>query len=130
MFVAVLLVLSLSRSVFAQEDSDLSEQFRALNWQAGPTRGALGSVATIQVPEGFSFLGRGDAGKFMELNENPSDGAELGVLLNLESSWFIVFTFSSDGYVKDEERELDGDAILAAIKKGNEADNETRASRG
>ena len=129
--VAVLLaVLTLTGVVSAQQQSDLAAQFAALNWQDGPTKGNLGGIATIDVPAGFRFLGKGDAGKFMELNENPSDGSELGLLLSVKGSWFVVYEFSADGYVKDDDRELDADAILSSIKEGTEAANKVRRERG
>ena len=91
--------LGLTAEVDAQQQ-DLAAQFAALDWQAGPTQADLGDVAMITVPEGFQFVGRGGAGKFMELLENPSDGSELGVILNTQDKWFVVFEFSSEGYVE------------------------------
>jgi uncharacterized membrane-anchored protein len=41
-----------------------------------------------------------------------------------------VFEFSADGYVKDDDRSLDADAILASIREGTEAANEIRRERG
>lgn len=127
---ALLTVLGLGIGVGARQQKDLPAQFAALNWQAGPTTGDLGAIATLTVPEGFRFLGKGDAGRFMELNQNPSNGSEMGVLLADDGSWFAVYEFSEDGYVKDDERELDADAILSRIKEGTEAANELRKERG
>ena len=86
-------------------------------WEEGPTTASLGGIAQIDVPEGFQFVGKPAAAKFMELMENPSDAEELGVLLNTESFWFVVFEFSEGGYVKDDDRNLDADAIIANIQK-------------
>lgn len=129
-FVAVLLLVNFAgvQPLFAQET--LAEQVRALDWQAGPTTAELGSMATIEVPEGFQFVGKPGAGRFMELLQNPSDGDELGVLLNVETGWFVVFDFSNMGYVKDDDRDLDAKAILASIREGTEASNKIRKERG
>ena len=108
----------------------IAEQVRALNWQAGPTTAHLGSIAQIDIPEGFQFVGKPDAGKFMELIENPSDGSELGLMLHQEDGWFVVFEFSDDGYVKDDDRDFDADGILDSIKTGTEAANKIRRERG
>jgi uncharacterized membrane-anchored protein len=108
----------------------MQEQIAALDWQEGPTTAKLGSMATIEVPEGFQFVSRPGAGKFMELLQNPSDGDELGVLLNTEEGWFVVFDFSSMGYVKDDDRKLDADAIIGSIREGTEASNKIRKQRG
>jgi uncharacterized membrane-anchored protein len=129
-FAALVAVMALPSGLIAQTQSDVAAQFAALNWQDGPTKGSLGGIATIAVPEGYRFLGKGDAGKFMELNQNPSDGSELGLLLSVEGSWFVVYEFSADGYVKDDDRELDADAILVSIKEGTEAANNVRRERG
>jgi uncharacterized membrane-anchored protein len=102
----------------------------SLDWQAGPTKGTLGSIATIDVPEGFRFVGPAGARRFMELTENPSDGSEQGVLLNEDSGWFVVFTFAPIGYVDDKDRDLDANKLLDSIKKGTEESNKTRRERG
>jgi uncharacterized membrane-anchored protein len=127
-FVLTILV-GLATDAVAQQ-SDLSAQFAALDWQLGPTNGDLGGIAVVNVPEGHRFLQRGDAGKFLELLENPTDGSELGILVPNEGSWFVVFEFSADGYVKDDDRKLDADAILSSIREGTEASNEIRRQRG
>ena len=108
----------------------LAEQVSALSWETGPTTAKLGSMATLEVPEGFQFVGQGGAGKFMELMQNPSDGNELGVLLNQENHWFVVFDFSDSGYVKDDDRNLDANGIISSIREGTEAANEVRKQRG
>jgi uncharacterized membrane-anchored protein len=108
----------------------IAEQVRALHWQAGPTTAQLGSIAQIDIPEGFQFVGKPDAGRFMELIENPSDGSELGLMLHADEGWFVVFEFSDDGYVKDDDRDFDADGILSSIKSGTEAANKIRRERG
>jgi uncharacterized membrane-anchored protein len=113
---------------FAQ--TTIAEQVRALDWVEGPTTAKIGNHATIEVPEGFQFVGKPGAGKFMELLQNPSDGDELGVLLNTDQFWFVVFDFQAMGYVKDDERDLDEKAILSSIREGTEASNTVRKERG
>jgi uncharacterized membrane-anchored protein len=129
-FCALLTFLGFAGAAIAQQQSDLPARFAALNWQEGPVQGDLGGMATIQIPAGYRFLGRGDAGKFMELNQNPSDGSELGLLLSDDPSFFVVFEFSGNGYVKDDDRDLDADAILAGIREGTEQGNKIRRERG
>ena len=126
-FVCVGILMWLAAPAAAQQS--LAEQMQALDWQEGPTTASLGSIAQIDVPEGYRFVGKGGASKFMELIQNPSDGRELGILLSPES-WFVVFDFSDQGYVKDDERDLDAAAILSTIKKGTEASNKIRREKG
>lgn len=120
--------LGSAERTFAQ--STLAEQVRALDWEAGPGTAQLGALASINVPDGFQFVGKPGAGKFMELLQNPTDGDELGVLLNVEDGWFVVFDFSDMGYVKDDDRNLDANAILSSIREGTEASNKVRRERG
>jgi len=53
----------------------------------------LGSRADIAIPEGYQFLGSGDASKLMELYGNLSDGSELGFIAPENMEWFAVFEF-------------------------------------
>ena len=102
-----------------------------MDWEEGPTTAELGRMATIEIPEGFRFVGKPGAGKFMEMLQNPSDGKELGVLLNIETGWFVVFDFSDMGYVKDDDKdELDAKAIIDSIREGTEQANKVREERG
>ena len=113
---------------FAQ--STIAEQVNALDWIEGPATAEIGNHATIEVPEGFRFVGKPGASKFMELLQNPSDKDELGVLLNTESFWFVVFDFQSTGYIKDDDKNLDQKAILSSIQEGTKAANKVRKERG
>jgi len=113
----------------AAAQQSLAEQMQALDWQEGPAAASLGNIAQIDVPDGYRFVGKGGASKFMELIQNPSDGRELGILLSPDS-WFVVFDFSDQGYVKDDERDLNAADILSTIKKGTEASNTIRREKG
>jgi uncharacterized membrane-anchored protein len=126
-FVSFAILLSLAAPARAQQS--LAEQMQALDWQEGPTTASLGSIAQIDVPEGYRFVGKGGASKFMELIQNPSDGRELGILL-APDSWFVVFDFSDQGYVKDDDKNLDAAGILSTIKEGTEASNKIRREKG
>ena len=130
LFRGACLVIALACASTASAQTSVAEQFSALPWEEGPTTANLGGIAQIDVPEGFQFVGKPAAGKFMELMQNPSDGKELGVLLHSESFWFVVFEFSERGYVKDDDRNLDADAILANIREGTEEANKVRRERG
>ena len=124
---AMLIALGVASSANAQEPSN---PLASLPWQAGPITGKLGDVASIAVPEGYQFVDSGGAAKFLELTQNPSHGNELGVVLSNEGSWFVIFRFSDDGYVKDDDRKLDSDAILSSIRSGTEESNRIRKQKG
>ena len=120
--------LGFASKAFSQ--STVAEQVQALDWIEGPATADIGNHATIEIPEGFRFVGKPGAGRFMELLENPSDKSELGVLLNTESFWFVVFDFEATGYIKDDDKQLDAKAIHSSIPEGTKAANKVRQERG
>ena len=128
--VAVSFAISLGFAGNASSQSTIAEQVNALDWIEGPATAEIGNHATIEIPEGFRFVGKPGASKFMELLQNPSDKDELGVLLNTESFWFVVFDFQATGYVKDDDKNLDQKAILESIQEGTKAANKVRKERG
>jgi len=110
-------------------------------WSYGPCIGHLGTMADINVPKGFMFVGQDAAKDVLTLSENIPTGKELGVLyLPAEKkqgetkegeTWFVIFEFAPIGFVKDDEKDtLDADAILAGLKKGTEQANEERRTKG
>ncbi len=129
---ALLLALA---SPLRSQDAELSPEDAAakkayedfmssLSWQTEGT-GSLGSRAEIAVPEGFRFLGSGDASKLMKFYGNLSDGSELGFIAPDNLEWFAVFEFEDIGYVKDDEKDkLDADEILKQLQEGQKAANE------
>lgn len=126
--VAALFVFAISLSLFGQDKSD--NEMAKLNWHPGPYTGKLGTLAEIKVPEKFSFLDAKDTRRFLELTENIPEGDELGLIAS-EENWFILFSFSDIGYVKDDEKgKIDANAILESLKEGNEEANQERKKRG
>jgi len=104
-----------------------------IQWQRGPMVARLGDSAEIKVPKGFIFADGEGARKFLELNHNPTDGTEVGLLApqSEQESWFVIFEFNSVGYVKDDDRSsLDADALLKSIQEGTEEANKEREKRG
>lgn len=102
-----------------------------LAWVPGPTTADLGGLATVEVPEGHLFLPGADTGKFLEILGNIPGGQEKGLVLNMAQDWFIVFDFSAEGYVNDDDKdEIDADEILEAMTENNKHGNEARKQRG
>ncbi|OLB68467.1 MAG: hypothetical protein AUI09_00260 [Gemmatimonadetes bacterium 13_2_20CM_2_66_5] len=104
-------------------------------WAKGPTRGALGSEATISVPAGCLFTGVDGVKMFLQLTENIASGNERGVVMcqgdQTADPWFVLFSYDKSGYVRDDEgSKLDADAILETVQRGTEAANRERKSRG
>jgi uncharacterized membrane-anchored protein len=133
----ILVALGLTDTGFSQDDNALNEDAitteAPFQWEQGPTRAQIGTLAEIEVPEGYRFNGAEGTQMLLQMMQNPISGEELGMLMpnNEESNWFVVFEFSSIGYVKDDEKdELDADVILDSIRQGTEQGNKERAKRG
>jgi len=83
------------------------------------------------VPEGARFTDGAGTRKYLELNHNPTNGEELGMVVAEDFSWFVIFDFDNIGYVKDDEKdEIDANAILESIREGTSQANEIRKQRG
>ena len=74
--------LFLSNAVFAQE-----KKIEDLPWVTGPTKGQIGANASIQVPEGYAFLGPDGAKEFNRITENPESGIDEYILAKQDLSW-------------------------------------------
>ncbi len=113
-----------------QELSPFEIELQNMDWQTEGT-GQLDDIATIEVPEGYSFIQAKDTRRLMEMFGNIPTNIENGLICPVDLSWFVVFEFTDDGYVKDDEKDsLDADAILKDLKAGNAAGNERRKEMG
>jgi uncharacterized membrane-anchored protein len=103
-------------------------------WAQGPgTQKIGGSLAEIDLPEGYGFLAEEDTQRLLELMENPVSGQEMAVVspASDQEDWFVVFEWSEIGWVDDEEKaELDSEAMLESIREGTARGNEERGRRG
>jgi uncharacterized membrane-anchored protein len=104
------------------------KQVQSLNWQKGPQSVNLFSNATLAVPQQHVFLGTADTEKYERLHHNIGGGNEY-FFAPAGGNWESYFSFSDDGYVKDDEK-IDADAILKSISAGTERANEARRQRG
>ena len=129
-FAAVLMVaawLLLSSPAFAQEQQ--ANPIAQLPWQVGPTKGQIADRATIDVPEGYAFLGAEGTRKLEVLLENPPTEDDQYTLAPHDLEWIAFFTFRPIGYVKDDES-LDAGALLQSVSEGTEQANAERRKRG
>jgi uncharacterized membrane-anchored protein len=105
--------------------------FSRVKWQRGPSKAGMGTIAEIEVPDGYIFAGGDDTRLLMEALHNPINGNELGFFAPTSLVWFVVFEFSEVGYVRDDERDkLDADKMLASIQQATERSNKQRAKHG
>jgi uncharacterized membrane-anchored protein len=129
MFLAAAFVLALATALPVAAQEGDADPLARLPWQIGPTKGQVGDRATINVPDGYVFLGADGTRKLNELMENPPTGADEYTIAPEDLQWFAYFTFDEVGYVKDDES-LDAEDLLASIKEGTEQSNEERRGRG
>ena len=112
------------------EVSPFMQLVESIDWTTSGS-GSLGSMATLEVPEGYRFTASPGTIKMMEAYGNLVSGAELGYISPLGMDWFAVFEFDDCGYVKDDEKDsLDAAEILRSLKEGQEASNAELAGRG
>lgn len=123
-----LLLFGLVPLALAQEESAPPE-----GWYPGPTTAGLGSVAEIELPEGYVFADQERSREVLEQMGNPTSGREVGLVLptDREQPWFLVFEYFPVGYVEDEDKdEIAADALLESLTEGTEQANEFRRERG
>lgn len=97
----------------------------------------LGTEASLRLPLGCIFTGQDGIRDFMELNENPVHGGEMGAVVCQDESnpepviYYFLFSYTASGYVSNDKRHrLDADAILRSIRSGSTAANDERRRRG
>ena len=112
----------------AQEPLEAASPLDDLGWVQGPTAVAITDRATLQLPEGYVYLGADDTRVLMELMENPSSAEEFYVA-PIDADWFVVFDYDDTGHIEDDE-DLDSSALLTSLRQGNDQANEERRRRG
>jgi uncharacterized membrane-anchored protein len=103
--------------------------FKELNWKRGPTNAEIAGRASIEIEKGVFALDARDTNRFLEAMGNLPSTADRYAVGSGDFSWFAVFDFTSDGYVRDDEK-IDADALLKALMEGNRLGNQKRRELG
>ncbi len=104
---------------------------RKAKFVTGPAKGQLGTVADINVPEGYILLDSKSTQAILEKEGEPTSGNELGWLRPTNEQWSVIFEFDDVGYVKDADKEkLDADKLLSDIKRSTVEANKQRVKAG
>jgi uncharacterized membrane-anchored protein len=119
-----LLLACVSVTVVAQQSPIAS-----LPWQMGPTTVKLGNRATLNVPDGYAFLGAAGSRSLNDILHNPPVNGDQYTLAPKTLNWIAFFAYEDIGYVKDNDK-LDPDAILQSYRDGTAEGNKERKSRG
>lgn len=104
------------------------DDFASLKWQKGPGTGVIDGRASITIPEGYVFLDSAETKKYVEMSHNLSDGNEY-LYAPTTGNWEAYFSFSEEGYVKDNDK-LDPDALLQSLRDSQKEANVERKRRG
>lgn len=124
---AVLAVLAVTVPVFAWAQDGEQPQ---LDVKEGPLEGALGSIASVQVPEGYGFVEEREMPNLNRLTGNLHNPNDVGAILSPDG-WMVFFSFDPVGYVKDDDRDsLDAQDMFASMKEGEVSANEARRQQG
>lgn len=125
-FFLILLAMLLPQNATAQGE--------AYDWIVGPADVDLGkNLAEISLGEDYAFLDGDDTKRLMDAMGNPPSDGEVGLIIPRidPPPWFLVFEYFPVGYIRDDEKDqLDGNAILKSIKKGNAEANKLRQDKG
>jgi uncharacterized membrane-anchored protein len=125
------LALAEEGATTVQEDparATLRKQFSELKWIRGPQQVQLFGNATLNVPADFIFLDPVETAKLQTLTHNVGGGTQY-FLAPRDMHWEAIFSFSGDGYVKDDEK-IDDAALLSSIRENTTAANKVRRERG
>jgi len=102
-----------------------------ISWIVGPKKASLGTLADIEVPQGYRLTGEAGARTLLQRMKNPVPDGLIGILAPDSGKWWIVLTFTDVGYVKNADKErIDAAAILKAVQKRSETQNGERAEQG
>lgn len=102
-----------------------------ISWIVGPKQASLGTLADIEVPEGYRLTGEAGARTLLERMKNPVPDGLIGILAPDSGKWWVVLTFTDVGYVKNADKErIDPASILNAVQKHSEIQNNERTEQG
>lgn len=135
--IALLSFLAFSLGAFAQgndaaeaeAEAEFLEYIETYHWTEQGSAD-LGKWATIEIPQGFRFLGGEETDQLMQAFGNiPSEYEGMIAVRNVD--WFVLFQFQDTGYVKDDEKDdLNAAKLLKEIQEGDEYANEFRRENG
>lgn len=99
---------------------------------AGPTKISLGDKATLNLPEGFTWIPAKEAAVFMrEIGNYVDDEYFYGLVFKKEMNGFISIEYDDSGYVKDDDaKNWDADELMDNLRKGTKEANKDRIAKG
>jgi len=113
-----------------EQGRQIEQKIESFGWTRSG-KGKLGTMAEIQVPQGYRFTGKSGTKKMLEFTHNIPGDSEIGVIAPENIGWWVLFEYDETGYVKDTDKDkLDADALLKQLQQGQEDANEERVKQG
>jgi uncharacterized membrane-anchored protein len=122
----------------AEESTPVSEGQKA--WEAamkaatnGPADVSFRDLATVHLPDAYSFVPPKEGAAFMRALGNSSDERFVGLIVPKANDqfWFVTVDYNDSGHVGDDDaKSWNADELLQSIKDGTEENNKDRISRG
>lgn len=118
-----------------QIEQELRESWQAASKIAvyGPKAASLGTVASLQVPDGTAYIPMPEAGRILRALGNNISPKVLGLMAGTgeKDNWLAVVSFHPEGYIRDDDaKDWDADELLQNLKDGTAHDNADRKARG
>lgn len=129
---------AVSFRISAQEASDqdngdegkVMQEIEKFGW-IREGKGKLTHWAEIAIPEGYRFTDASGANKLLTFTQNVPGDSTQGVIAPEDFSWWALFRFVEDGYVKDDDKDkLNPSKLLKDMQSGQKAANEYRKEQG
>lgn len=121
-------IIIFSSTPVSQAQENIGNQIAALSWVKAPNTVNITDRAKFKLSGNLQYLNESETDKFLQLNGNLPEKNSL-TIMDSKESWFAIFDFTADGYVKDDEA-IDADALLKNLKEGNEQGLEERKKQG
>jgi uncharacterized membrane-anchored protein len=98
----------------------------------GPADVALRELATIHLPDPYSFVPVNEAAAFMRALGNSTGESFAGLIIPKQDPfWFVTINYTDSGHISDgDAKTWNADELLQSLKDGTEASNKERVERG
>ena len=97
----------------------------------GPSKASLGTIADIDVPQGYRLADEMGARILLERMKNPVPDGLIGILAPESGKWWAILTYTDIGYVKnaDKEQHRSGGGFAGCAEAEREAKQRARRTR-
>lgn len=135
---AMMMIAGMS-SAFAQDTATQNNEIHnaivaALNVATqGPADVPLRELATLHLPDLYSFIPVKEGAALMRAMGNSTDENFYGMIIPRQENqyWFVTIDYRDSGHIKDDDaKSWNADELLQNIKDSTEANNKERTDRG